>query len=371
MKVPYFKPWITQKDKQTVLQSLNNRWLTNGPFVKKFENKISKFVGSRYAVGVSSATHGLHLSLNALNISLGDEVIVPTMTFSATADVVTYCRAKPVLVDVGKKTLNISVDAIQKKITKKTKAIIVVHYGGQSCDMDEILSLARRHNLNIIEDCAHALGSKYKHRNCGTIGSSGCFSFYPTKVIQTGEGGMITTNQLKIFKRVLLMRSHGMTKSPQEREKFSEWKYDIQEMGYNYRLDELSASLGYSQSSRINQINKMRIKIAKKYDKELEKIKGITIPFTKTGRNHIYHLYTIQIENDYHMTRNELYIKLNKLGIGASVQFYPLHLMSYNKGKYKKEDFPISNELKDKIISLPIFPKMTNKQFSFVVSQLK
>jgi len=372
MKIPYFIPWINREDKKSVVKALNQRWLTNGPILKKFEKKFQNFIGSKYSVGVSSATHALHLAIRSLNIGKGDEVIIPTFTFVATANAVKYCGAEPVFVDVDPFTFNISPKEIEKKITKKTKAIIPVHYGGQACDMDEIISLAKKHNLYIIEDCAHALGSTYRKLKCGNIGDVGCFSFYPTKVITTGEGGMVSTNNSLVHKRVNLLKSQGMNVLPQEREKKAVWKYDILDLGYNYRLDEIRSSLGVSQLKRIREINKLRIKIAKKYDKEIEKIKGLSIPKTKPDRNHIYHLYTIKIENDYHLTRDKLYNKLHLAGIGTSVQFYPLHLMSYYKTKYRTKihQFPIANFLKDTVLSLPIYPKMTTKQIAQVTSTL-
>lgn len=371
IKVPYFVPWITKNDKKAILDSLNQRWLTNGPILQKFEKSFSKFIGSKYAMGVSTATHGLHLSLKILGIGHGDEVIVPTMTFAATSDAVRYCGGTPILADVDSDTFNILPADIEKKITKKTKAIIPVHYGGQACDMNQILSIARKHNLTIIEDCAHALGSMYGKLKCGNIGNAGCFSFYPTKIITTGEGGMITTNNAKFFQICKLLRSHGMSSNFPEREVSAQWQYDITEMGYNYRLDEIRASLGYSQFKRIERINSMRIKLAKIYDKELSKIKGITIPKTKPDRNHIYHLYTIKINDDYHMTRNELFQKLHKYDIGASVQYTPLHKMTYNRKSYKNQRFPNADKLQDQILCLPIFPKMSIKQIMHVVSVLK
>jgi len=370
MKVPYFTPWITSEDKKSVLHSLNQQWLTNGPILKKFEDGIKRLVQTKYAVGVGSATHALHLSVKSLGIKSHDEVILPTFTFAATANAVSYCDAKPVLVDVESNTFNISPKMIEKKITKKTKAIIVVHYGGQSCNMDEIVSIAKKYNLSIIEDCAHALGSIYKNKKCGSIGVIGCFSFYPTKIITTGEGGMITTNNSKLCEKFKILKSQGMNILPTEREKYSLWRYDIVDLGFNYRLDEIRSSLGLSQLKRINKINQMRIKIAKTYDSHLKKIRGITIPTVESNRNHIYHLYTIKIEKNYQLTRNELFKKLHNAGIGSSVQFYPLHLMSYNKGKYQKTDFPIANKLKDQVISLPIFPTMSTKQIEYVTKQL-
>jgi len=373
MKVPFFTPWITQDDKKNVLQALNQRWLTNGPYLRKFEERVRKFIGSSYSVGVGSATHALHLAMRAIDVGSGDEVIVPTFTFAATANVVKYCGAKPVLTDVDNNTFNISPSEIKKNVNKKTKAIIVVHYGGQACDMNQINSIAKKNGLYIIEDCAHALGSKYKNKHCGNIGELGCFSFYPTKIITTGEGGMITCNNHSIYNKVSSLRSQGMNKLPHQREKKAEWKYDIIDLGYNYRLDELRSSLGFSQMKRVNQINKMRIKIAHVYDKKLRDIEGITIPYQKSERNHIYHLYTIKIGQNYPLDRNELFKKLSRKGIGASVQFYPLHLMSYYKKEYriKKHRFPVSNKLKDEVLSLPIFPTMNQNQVNKVISILK
>jgi len=352
---------------------MSQRWLTNGPILKKFESKIAHFIGSKYASGVGSATHALHLSVRALGIGPGDEVIVPTFTFVATANVVKYCGAEPILVDVDHDTFNILPNQIEKKITKKTKAIIPVHYGGQACDMDKITSIARKNNLFIIEDCAHSLGSSYKNKKCGSIGVAGCFSFYPTKIITTGEGGMITTSNDTIFKKINILRSQGMSISANRREKKGLWKYDILDLGYNYRLDEIRSSLGISQFRRVEQINKNRIKIAKKYDKLIKNIKGISIPKKKEDRNHIYHLYSIKIGKDYPLTRNKVIQKLHRYGIGTSVQYYPLHVMSYYKNKYRKKikQFPNSNILKEEILSLPIFPQMTEKQIRYVVSKLK
>ena len=373
MKVPYFLPWITDKDKKAVVNALDKRWLTNGPSLKKFEKGICNFLGTKYALGVGSATQALHLSIRAAGITEEDEVIVPTFTFVATANAVKYCNAKPVLVDVDSSTFNILPSEIEKKITKKTRAIIVVHYGGQACDMSEILKIAKRNKLIVIEDCAHAFGSTYKKLTCGNIGKTGCFSFYPTKIITTGEGGAISTNDHNIAKKIRILRSQGMDVSAVEREQTLEWKYDIVELGYNYRMDEIRASLGLSQLKRIRRINKMREKIADLYNQKLNEIDGITIPHKKSDRNHIYHLYTIKITEDFHITRNELFKKLSKNGIGSSVQYIPVHLMSLYKKEYQNKinDFTNANSLKDQVLSLPIFPTMSIKQVEKVVSVIR
>ena len=373
MKIPFYSPWITNQDKKAVSMALNQSWLTNGPNLKKFEEEICKFVGVKYAMGVGSATQGLHLCVKAFGIGSGDEVIVPTFTFAATANAVIYCGAKPIFADVDQDTFNISPKEIKKKLSSKTKAIIVVHYGGQACEMDEILNIAKKNNIKVVEDCAHALGAIYKEKKCGGIGDAGCFSFYPTKVITTGEGGMITTNLSNVGEKVKLLRSHGMSVQAKDREAKLQWKYDIVDLGYNYRMDEIRAALGISQFKRVKKINEIRIKIAKKYDTLLRKIKGITIPQRHKDRNHIYHLYTIKIEKDYQITREELFKKLSNKGIGTSVQYFPLHLMSFYKKKYNinSKKFPNANVLKDQVLCLPIFPQMTLKQIEYVTSQLQ
>ncbi len=372
MKIPFFIPWINQKDKNSVKDALSNRWLTNGPILQRFENEIKKFVNTKFSIGVGSATHALHLAMRSLGIGPNDEVIVPTFTFVATANAVRYCGAKPVLVDVDPDTFNISTKEIEKNITKKTKAIIPVHYGGQSCDMNEIISISKKNNISIVEDCAHSLGAIYNRKKCGSIGDIGCFSFYATKVITTAEGGMITTNSKHLHKKTELLRSQGMSIQAKDREKRARWQYDIIDLGYNYRLDELRSSLGLSQFQRINQINNLRQRVASKYDSKISKIKGLTTPYKKSNRNHIFHLYTIKVEKDYHLTRDELFTKLHKNGIGTSVQYYPLHLMSEFSNEYKNSNsFKNSNSLKDQVLCLPIYPKISNKEIDFVVSKLQ
>ena len=373
MKIPFFKPWLTDVDKKNVKKIMNQQRLTNGPTLKKFESKISDFIKTKYSLGVGSATHALHLSLRSIDISYGDEVIVPTFTFAATANSVIYCGAKPIFTDVDYETFNINPIEIQKKITKRTKAVIVVHYGGQACNMQEIISVCKKKGLKLIEDCAHAFGSTYKNRKCGSFGATGCFSFYPTKIITTGEGGAISTNNSKLFKKILLLRSQGLSINSAEREKTGEWEYDIIDLGYNYRMDEIRASLGLSQMNRVNQINNQRIKIAQKYNKRLLNIEGITIPKKAENRNHIFHLYTIKIDKNYPMTRNELNKKLFDAGIGTSVQYIPLHLMSYYKENFRlsERDYPKANRLYNEVLCLPIYPKMTNKQTEFVISKIE
>jgi perosamine synthetase len=370
VNIPFFRPWITQNDKTAVLKSLSQQWLTNGPQLSKFENLFKKTIGSKFTLGVTTGTASLHLAVSCLNLKPGDEVIVPTLTFTATADVVKHCGGIPVFCDVDPDSFNIDTKFIEKLVSQKTKAIMVVHYGGQSCDMDKIKKIANKYNLKIIEDCAHALGSKFQNTFCGNIGEFGCFSFYPTKIITTGEGGMITTKNKKYYEKIKLLRSHGINRSASERATQKTWKYDVIDLGFNFRLDEIRASLGLSQLQRIVKINKMRISVAEKYTKKLSKIKGIVTPKLLPNRNHIFHLYTIKINSDFHLTRNGLFEYLTSKNIGSSVQYIPLHKLSSNK-KFKKNKLPNAEKIQNEILSLPIFPTITDREINAVVSAIK
>jgi dTDP-4-amino-4,6-dideoxygalactose transaminase len=369
IKIPFSRPWVSVSDRNIVLKALQNQWLTNGPYKKKFESNFSKYLNTKYSTAVSSGTSALHLALKAIGITNNDEVILPTFTFVATDAVVNYCNAKSVLVDVDIDSFNISPNEILKKITNKTKAIIVVHYGGQSCDMDQICKIAKKFDLSIIEDCAHSLGAKFENKMCGTLGDVSCFSFYPSKTITTGEGGMISTKHQKVSEKIKLLSSHGINISINEREKNATWNYDVEEIGYNYRLDELSSALGYSQLKKISTIIKKQRKIAEEYTKSLKNIKGIITPKIKYTRDHVFHLYTIRVTEEFQLTRDELFKKLHKRGIRSSVQYTPLHLMTYNKKKYQKtiDNFPNANLLKEQVISLPIFPQMTRKEIEYIL----
>jgi len=374
-------PIIGEDEKKQVLEVLDSGNLSTfiasvgehflgGKKIREFETKFCKKINAKFGVAFNSATSALHAAVVSVGVKPGQEVIVPPYTFTSTATSSLMHNAIPVFSDVKKDIYCLDPNKLKNVLSDLTKAIVPVHLFGHACDMDEILSIAKKHGLKVVEDCAHALGATYQNKKCGSIGQTGCFSFYPTKIITTGEGGMVTTNNTNFFKKISVLKNQGMNITPEKREKTAQWRYDIIDIGYNYRLDELRSSLGLSQFARINEINKKRIKIARKYDQLLSKIKGILIPIKKKHRNHIYHLYTIKVEKDYYLNRNELFIKLHKNGIGASVQYYPLHLMSYNKKLYKKSDFSNANILKDQIISLPIFPTMTLRQIEYVVSKI-
>ena len=314
----------------------------------------------------------MHLSLRALNIKPGDEVIVPVLTFAATANAALFCGAKPVFADVDKKTFNMSTEDFKEKITKKTKVVIPVHYAGQPCDMKEILEIAKDHNLHVVEDCAHSTGSSYQGKQTGTFGI-GCFSFYPTKNMTTFEGGMITTDDELVARKCALRRSHCMTKDAFDREKLS-WYYDVVDLGYNYRLNDVQAAIGISQLKRLNNMNDDKRKNAQYLTSKLKDVAGIITPFEANNRYHPYHLYVIRvIKSDFGIDRNELYLRLSEKGIGLSVHYTPLHLLSFYRKTlgYEKGDFPVAEELYDQILSLPMYPQLKKEQMDFIIQQIE
>ena len=374
INVPFVVPMITSDDKKSITNALNSRLLTDGPLLKKFETNFAKFTGSKFAIGVSNATAALQLSLLASGIGKGDEVIVPDITFVATANAVIATGATPVLADIEKNDFNISVDSIKSNITPKTKAIIPVHFAGKSCDMKKIVELSRKNDLTIVEDCAHAIGTKYNQKHVGNFGISGCFSFYPTKNMTTIEGGMIICNSKKIAKYLISCRNHGISKTYTQR--FSSglpWDYDIEQHGYNFRLDEIRSAMGLSQIKKLREWNKKRNNAANYYTNNLKLIKGIETPLSvSVSEKHSWHLYVIKIKNSFGLTRNNLFKKLLEQGIRTSVHYKPLHNFSLYKKKAKSfSPLKNSSEVYTEILSLPLYPDISKKEQDFVISKIK
>ena len=372
IRVPFIIPEITEDDKNSILNTLNSTLLTDGPKLREFESLFAKFTGAKFAVGVSNGTSALHLSLKALNIGKGSEVIIPNMTFVATASSVLLSGATPVLVDVDD-DLNISIESIKKSITTKTKAIIPVHFAGRVCKIKEISSVAKKNNLAIIEDCAHGIGAKVNNKHVGTFGELGCFSFYPTKNFTTIEGGMVITNSKKLAEFVRSARNHGISKNLVSR--FSggkPWNYDVENPGYNYRLDEIRASLGISQMKRITKMNKSRKTAADYYTKKLGNITGVIIPGKSIGAEHVFHLYVVRITKKYSITRNALFEKLLKAGIRTSVHYKPLHMFTVFKKMAKISDRLLnSKNAYSEILSLPIYPSISKKQQDLIIHSIE
>ena len=361
--LPFHVPEIGEEEIESVVETLRSGWLTTGSKVTQFEQNFARDIKASHAVAVNSCTAALHLALDAIGISEGDEVIVPTMTFAATAEVVTYFKAKPVLVDCRYDTLAIDVEQIEKVITPRTKAIIPVHFAGQPCEMDQILELARIHNLRVIEDAAHALPARYRGRPVGSIGDITCFSFYVTKSITTGEGGMATTENPEWAKRMRSMSLHGLTRDPWQRYTAQgSWQYEIFSPGYKYNMTDIAAAIGIAQLQKCHRFWESRQRYAALYGEGLREITEIQLPAVIDHVQHAWHLYVIQLHLDQlRIGRDECIQQLKKHHIGTSVHFIPLHLHPYYRDTfgYKPEDFPVASAVFQRIISLPIYPKMT------------
>jgi dTDP-4-amino-4,6-dideoxygalactose transaminase len=373
--LPFYMPDIAEDEIQAVMETLQSGWLTTGVRVRQFEEDFAHYVGSQHAVAVNSGTAALHLALDAVGVKEGDEVLVPTMTFAATAEVVLYFRAKPVLVDCRHDTMNLDPDQIEKVITSRTKAIIPVHIGGQPCDMDRILEIARERHLKVIEDAAHALPTRYRGRLVGTIGDITCFSFYATKTITTGEGGMATTDNPEWAERMRIMSLHGISHDAWKRYTAEgSWYYEILYPGYKYNLTDVAASLGIQQLKKADRFWELRRRCVDWYNDGLKDVPEVSVPYVAPEVQHAWHLYVIQLNLDLlRISRNEFIELLKKENIGTSVHFIPLHLHPYyrNTFGYRPADFPTASSVFERIISLPLYPKMTETDVQRVIGTVR
>jgi perosamine synthetase len=373
--IPFHKPAIGEEEIRSVVETLRSGWLTTGPKVKLFEAEFASYTGSSHAVAVNSATAALHLALEAVGIQSGDEVIVPTMTFTATAEVVLYLGARPVLVDCRTDDLNIDVDRIEAAITKNTKAIVPVHIAGRPCAMDQILTIAQRHGLRVIEDAAHALPASHCGRKVGAIGDITCFSFYATKTITTGEGGMATTHNPEWASRMRMMSLHGISHDAWDRytEKGS-WYYEVLRPGYKYNMTDIAAALGIEQLKKCDAFYQARLRIAERYDEAFADLPEIKTPADSSGLQHAWHLYIIQLNPDRLRTNRRDFIQaLNNRKVGTSVHFIPLHLHPFYKQTYgyQASDFPQASTAFERIVSLPIYPMMTEQNVNDVIGAVR
>ena len=373
IKVPFVVPNIDNSDKKAIITALQSNLLTDGPTLRKFENSFCDLTGSKFAIGVSNATAALYLSLKALGIKKNDEVIIPDLTFAATANVVLQADATPVLVDIDEETLNISVESIIRNISRKTKAIIPVHLAGTSCDMKKIMKVARSNSLKVIEDCAHGVGTSYNKKHVGNFGNAGCFSFYPTKNLTTVEGGMVITNNKKIANFIQLARNHGMSKSLMSRYSSGKpWEYDIKDVGYNFRLDEIRSALGISQLRKLTILNKKRLSAFLYYNKGLKNIPGLIIPNEKNFKNNSCHLYIIRITTNAKISRDRLFYDLQKNGIGSSVHYKPLHEFTlFRKKGISRDSLSVSKRMYKEILSLPMYPQLTRSKQDLVINSIR
>lgn len=374
MEVPFHKPYITDDEINEVLHSLRAGWLTMGQKTIGFEDKFRQYIGAQHAVSMNSCTAALHLALKAAGIKEGDEVLLPAVTFTATAEVITYFRATPVLVDVDAETFNIDVAAMEKKITKKTKAVIPVHFAGQPCDMDEICDLAGRRDLLVIEDAAHAIPAWYRGKRVGTIGDLTCFSFYATKALTTGEGGMVTTENEEWAERMRILRLHGISKDAWKRyTNEGSWYYEVLEAGYKYNMTDIQASLGVAQLRKLDWMWNRRKAIAERYTEAFNSLHEVNVPQVKKDRESAWHLYVIKLGLDaLTIDRNRFIEELKGTGTMASVHFIPLYKHPFYREAfhYSPADYKVSERIFGEIISLPIYPGMTDAETGHVVDSV-
>ena len=363
MQIPFHKPHITQKEIDSVIEIMRSGWLTMGPKTIEFENVFKNYIGSQFAISVNSATAALHLALNAIGVGRDDEVIIATNTFIATAEAVVYSDAKPILCDIESNYHNIDVNLIEALITPKTKAIIPVHFGGHPCEMEEIQRIAIQYNLNIIEDAAHALPSSYKKQKIGTFSDAVCFSFYATKTLSTGEGGMVTTNNEKIADKIKLQRLHGINGDAWKRhEKDNDWYYEVIDLGYKYNTTDIQSAMGIVQLEKLEWMRNERKKIAEKY---INAFAGKLNFINENNQNESsWHLFVIKICN-----RDELHQKLKEKGISTSVHFIPIHKHPYYKNKFSfnNEKYPVANLVYEQSLSLPIYPGLSETEIEYII----
>jgi perosamine synthetase len=373
--LPFHTPDIGDEEIGEVLNVLRSGWLTTGPKAREFEREFAAMVGAKHAVAVNSCTAALHLALEAAGVREGDEVLVPTMTFAATAEVVTYFKARPVLIDCVPDTLNLDTHRLEEVITDKTKAIIPVHFAGHPCEMDQVLSIARAHGLRVIEDAAHALPARYNGKMVGSIAESTCFSFYATKNITTGEGGMVTTDNEDYAARVRMMSLHGLSRDAWNRYSAEgSWYYEILSPGFKYNLTDIAAALGLAQLKKCDRFWKARERYAALYHEGFRDVPEIIRPQAASHVQHAWHLYVIQLDLDrLKISRNEFISRLQQAGVGCSVHFIPLHLHPYYRDMfgYRPTDLPVASMVFQRVLSLPLYSKMTEADVMRVIDVVR
>ena len=368
-------PKIANEEIEEVVDSLKSGWLSTGPKVHKFEELFKNYIGCKHALALNSCTAGLHLSLIVSGVKQGDEVITTPLTFAATANTILHIGAKPVFVDVERDSMNINPDLIEEKITNKTKAIIPVHMAGRPCDMDKTTKIAKKYNLIVIEDAAHTIESVYKGKKIGNISPLTCFSFYVTKNIVTGEGGMVTTNNDEFAEKIQIYGLHGMSKGAWSRYSNKGFKhYQIIYPGYKYNMMDLQAAIGIHQLPRIDKYLKIREDIWKRYDEAFKDLPVITPKPAEDNTIHSRHLYTLLINiGKVKATRDEIQQALHQEGIGTGIHFIALHLHPYYQKQFgfKKGDFPNAEFISERTLSLPLSANLTDKDVDDVIAAVR
>ncbi len=371
--IPYGRQWIDEDDIQAVVDVLRSDWITTGPKVAEFEQALADFVGAKETIAVSSGTAALHAAMYAIGIGPGDEVILPPMTFAATANAVVFQGGTPVFADVDPETLLIDPAQVEGKISPCTKAIIAVDYAGQPCDYDALRSIADKHNLFLVADACHSLGAIYKEKNVGTLADLTIFSFHPVKHITTGEGGIIITEDTHLAKKIRNFRNHGIEEDHNQRVLNDTWHYEIQDIGYNYRITDFQCALGISQLKKLPKWIARRQAIAKTYDYSFSEHPIIQPLHLKSFVLHSYHLYVVCLNlGKLKVDRGVVFKALRKMGIGVNVHYIPVYLHPFYRSTFSIDPglCPIAERIYQRILSLPIFPHMSEKECQMVIESI-
>ena len=368
--IPYGRQWIDEDDIKAVVDVLRSDWLTTGPKVEEFEKEFAHITGAGEAVALSNGTAALHAIMHAIGIGPGDEVIVPPITFVATANAVVFQGGTPVFADVDPGSLLIDPEEVQRRITPRTKAVVAVDYAGQPCNYDALRAMTDRHGITLIADACHSLGARYRGEKVGTLADMTAFSFHPVKHITAGEGGVVTTNDTKLADKMRRFRNHGIDSDHRQRGELGAWYYEMVDLGYNYRITDFQCALGLSQLRKLPNWLVRRQEIAQQYNKAFSGIQGI-LPLTIAPEvNHAYHLYVISCcPNGSDTNRGELFAKLHEKGIGANVHYIPVHLHPFYQGRfgYRKGNYPNAENAYERIITLPLFPRMGERDVRRVI----
>jgi perosamine synthetase len=367
--LPYGRQTVTEEDIHAVTDVLRSDWLTTGPAVERFEQAFAEVAGAKHAVAISSGTAALHAAMHAMEIAAGDEVIVPAITFAATANAVVYCGGTPVFADVQPSSLLMDPESVSAKITSRTRGIIAVDYAGQPCDYDALRQLADQHNLFLAADGCHALGGTYRGINVGGLADLTTFSFHPVKHITTGEGGMITTNDQGLARRMRQFRNHGITTDHRERSDQGLFTYEMVELGFNYRISDFQCALGTSQLQKLPLWLEQRRNLADRYDKQFGGHNRVRPLTTSPDRTHARHLYVVRLKSD----RDGMFRLLRERGIGTNVHYLPVYLHPFYRDKLGYSDglCPVAEAAYREILSLPLFPRMTIEDVDYVAENIK
>lgn len=373
--IPFHRPLLGEEEEREVIDTLRSGWLTTGPRTREFERRFAAYVNAKHAIGVNSCTAALHLALLALGITSGDEVITSPMTFAATANVIVHVGARPVFVDIELDNLNIDASKIEEKVTQRTKAIMPVHFAGHPSEMDEIIAVARKHGLAVIEDAAHAIESEYRGQKIGSIGDCTCFSFYATKNITTGEGGMVTTHNDELADRIRVLSLHGISRDAWKRysdEGYKHW--EILYPGYKYNMFDIQAALGLRQLDKVEEFWRTRKRYARIYDEAFADIPEIATLRVRPHVKSAYHLYIILVKSEaFPASRDEIMNEIQAENVGIGIHYRAVHLQPYYSGTFgfKPGDFPNAEYASDRVISLPLYPGMAETDVERVIDVVK